>query len=33
VTTAAPDGNLIDAETQWRRLALLVSTAEEIWAQ
>jgi len=26
-----PDGNLIDAEAQWRKLELLVSTAEEIW--
>jgi 5-methyltetrahydropteroyltriglutamate--homocysteine methyltransferase len=26
-----PDGNLIDEETQWRKLDLLVKTAEEIW--
>jgi 5-methyltetrahydropteroyltriglutamate--homocysteine methyltransferase len=26
-----PDGNLIDEDTQWRKLALLVDTAERIW--
>ena len=26
-----PDGNLIDEETQWRKLELLVTTAERIW--
>jgi 5-methyltetrahydropteroyltriglutamate--homocysteine methyltransferase len=26
-----PDGNLIDDETQWRKLELLVATAERIW--
>jgi 5-methyltetrahydropteroyltriglutamate--homocysteine methyltransferase len=28
---ARPDGNLIDHETQWRKLELLVSTAQRIW--
>ena len=26
-----PDGNLIDEDTQWRKLELLVATAHEIW--
>lgn len=26
-----PDGNLIDEETQWRKLELLVTTADRIW--
>ena len=26
-----PDGNLIDEEAQWRKLELLVSTAQQIW--
>jgi len=26
-----PDGNLIDADVQWRKLELLVRTAERIW--
>jgi hypothetical protein len=25
------DGNLIDEDTQWRKLELLVSTAHRIW--
>jgi 5-methyltetrahydropteroyltriglutamate--homocysteine methyltransferase len=28
-----PDGNLIDADTQWRKLEVLVSAAEKIWGQ
>ncbi len=26
-----PDGNVIDGEAQWRKLELLVGTAERIW--
>ena len=26
-----PDGNLIDEDAQWRKLELLVSTAQQIW--
>jgi hypothetical protein len=26
-----PDGNLIDEDTQWRKLELLVATSEQIW--
>ena len=26
-----PDGNLIDEDAQWRKLELLVTTADEIW--
>lgn len=29
---ARPDGNEIDDETQWRKLELLVTTAERIWS-
>ncbi len=28
---SGPDGNLIDEDTQWRKLALLVNAAREIW--
>jgi hypothetical protein len=26
-----PDGNLIDADTQWRKLEVLVRAAERLW--
>jgi 5-methyltetrahydropteroyltriglutamate--homocysteine methyltransferase len=28
-----PDGNLIDDDTQWRKLGLLVDTASKIWGE
>lgn len=28
-----PDGNLIDEESQWRKLSLLVETARDIWGE
>jgi hypothetical protein len=32
-TSTSPDGNLIDEDTQWRKIELLVRTADRIWGR